>query len=176
MSQINAMALALAVCGGTATFMFMQFGGPLSLWAAFVAWASFFHSGGKMEHAVPTIACALWGCLLGGATMYIITGTSGAAAIGLPAWAGIVVFVSAAIAVLSGQIPVLATVPITMHALACIAAFVVLKGAGGPMLLSASIAENAILNVGISMVIGVGCGIATAKMAGSLMASESPAT
>lgn len=176
MSPIHAMALALGICGAAATFGFMSFGGSLSLWAAFVAWASFFHSGGAMADIKSTALAALFGTVLGWLTMYLITGTPMGDVIGVPAWAAIVVFVSAACAVLASKMPALAVVPITMHALACVAAFVILKGAGGEKLISASIADNALLNIGISMMIGLGCGIATAKLAGLFTSSEAQAT
>lgn len=172
MNQTNAMALALGLCGALATFSFMQYGGALSLWAAFVAWAAFFHSGGTMDAAKKTLASALFGTVLGGITMYLITGTSVGAALGIPVWAAIVVFVSAGLAVLSSQIKILETVPVTMHALACVAAYVILNNAGGAMLFSASIAENAMVNVAISMVIGVGFGLLTAKLAGVFARAE----
>jgi hypothetical protein len=92
MNSLNTMALALAICGGFATFFFMQFGSGLSLWAEFVAWASFFHAGGTPDQIKSTALAAVGGSVLGEITMFLITGTSGSAALGLPIWAGIVVF------------------------------------------------------------------------------------
>ncbi|WP_298937653.1 DUF1097 domain-containing protein [uncultured Ruegeria sp.] len=172
MTQLNSMALALAICGALATFSFMQFGGSLSLWAAFVAWASFFHSGGQISNVRSTLAAALFGTALGGITMYLITGTPVGGILGVPVWAAVVVFVSAGIAVLTSRFAILAAVPITMHALACVAAFVILNEAGGPALLSGSIDTNAILNIGLSMAIGVGFAVATATLAGVFAKSE----
>lgn len=171
MKQVNAMALALATCGAAATFSFLNFGGELSLWAAFVAWASFFHSGGEISKAGYTLAAAIFGTVLGGVTMYLITGTAMGGVMGVPVWAAAVVFISAGIAVQSSRIAMLAAVPITMHALACVAAFVILKGAGATALLSGSL-NNAVVNIGLSMTIGVGFGIATALLAGALTKSE----
>lgn len=177
MNPLNAMALSLAICGGLATFSFMQFGGSLSLWAAFVAWASFFHAGGSPDKIQSTSLAAIGGSVLGGLTMFVITGTSGAALLGLPVWGGIVVFVSAGIAVSISRIPAFSDTPVMMHALACVAAYVVLNNAGGANLFSFSIANNAVINVCLSMLIGVGFGILTAKVAGILSKPEAaPAT
>lgn len=173
MTSINSMALALAICGAIATFGFMQFGGSLSLWAAFVAWAGFFHSGGALSDFKLNGAAALFGTFLGWATMYLITGTAMGTVMSIPVWAGITVFFSAGIAVLVSKVTILAVVPVTMQALACVAAFVILKGVGGEKLLSFSIADNALLNISISMIIGLCFGIATAKLA-SIFAADEP--
>jgi hypothetical protein len=176
MNPLNAMALALAICGGFATFSFMQFGGGLSLWAAFVAWASFFHAGGTPAQIKSTAIAAIGGSVLGGVTMFLITGTSGAAMLGLPVWAGLIVFVSAGAAVSLSRIPALADVPVMMHSLACVAAYVILNNAGGAMLVSLSIVDNAAINVCPSMLVGVGFGILTAKLAGALSKEPDAAT
>ena len=65
MSENSAMAISLGILGSLATFLFASYGGGLSLWAAFVAWACFFHSGGGIAAAKLTIASTIFGCLLG---------------------------------------------------------------------------------------------------------------
>lgn len=179
MSQNSAMAISLGIFGALATYLFIAYGGSLSLWAAFVAWACFFHSGGGSGAAKLTLGCSLFGCFLGWLTMLAITGSSLGASIGVPLWAAICVGISAPIAVLAGRVPALSAVPITMCALACIAAFVLLKGAdmqggaGTANMLSGSMDQNALINITISMLIGLGFGLATERIAILLMSNNS---
>jgi hypothetical protein len=176
MNPLNAMALALAICGGFATFAFMQFGGGLSLWAAFVAWASFFHAGGTNVQIKSTALAVIGGTILGGVTMFIITGTGAGAVFGFPVWAGIVVFISAGLAVSVSRFPQLADTPVMMHSLACVAAYVTLNNAGGAKLFSLSMTGNAMINISLSMLIGIVFGVLTAKIAGLLSKSPEGAT
>ena len=48
MDLITALAVSIGVLGGIATFVFLSpFGWGLHIWAAFIAWATFYHCGGK---------------------------------------------------------------------------------------------------------------------------------
>ena len=178
MSENSAMAISLGVLGSLATFLFTAYGGSLSLWAGFVAWACFFHSGGGVNAAKMTFASTIFGCVLGWLTMLAMTGASFSASLGMPLWGAICVAVSAPIAVLAARVQVLSAVPITMSALACISAFVLLKGtdmqdAVGPAnMLTMSIDQNALLNISISMLIGLVFGLMTERLAMSLMSNQ----
>lgn len=175
MSENTAMAISLGILGSLATFLFSAYGGSLSLWAGFVAWACFFHSGGGIAAAKLTFASTIFGCVLGWLTMLAMTGASFSAVFGMPIWGAICVAVSAPIAVLAARIQILSAVPITMSALACISAFVLLKGTdmqdavGATNMLALSIDQNALLNISLSMLIGLGFGLLTERLAMSLM-------
>ena len=180
MSENSAMAISLGVLGSLATFLFTAYGGSLSLWAGFVAWACFFHSGGGATAAKLTFASTVFGCVLGWLTMLAMTGSTFSSVLGAPFWSAICVAISAPVAVLAARIPILSAVPITMSALACISAFVLLKGAdmqdavGPTNMLAISIDQNALLNISLSMLIGLGFGLLTERLAGLLM--KDPAT
>ncbi|HEY4807169.1 MAG TPA: DUF1097 family protein, partial [Roseiarcus sp.] len=47
MDLITALALSIGVLGGIATFVLLSFGMGLQIWVAFIAWATFYHCGGK---------------------------------------------------------------------------------------------------------------------------------
>lgn len=179
MSENTAMAISLGVFGSMATYLFIAYGGSLSLWAAFVAWACFFHAGGGSNAAILTTCSTLFGCFLGWATMLGITSGGLSSLFGVPLWGAICVAISAPIAVLAGRIATLAAVPITMSALACIAAFVSLKGndmmdaAGSSNMLALSINSNALFNISISMLIGLLFGLATERFAALLIGKSS---
>ncbi len=178
MSENNAMAISLGVFGSLATYLFIAYGGSLSLWAAFIAWACFFHSGGGVHAAKLTFCSSVFGCVLGWLTMLAMTGMSFAAHLGMPLWGALCVAVSAPIAVLAARVPLLSAVPITMSALACVSAFVLLKGVdmkdavGLPNMLALSIDQNALLNISLSMLIGLGFGLATERFAGLMIKAE----
>lgn len=178
MSENTAMAISLGILGSLATYLFTAYGGSLSLWAAFVAWACFFHSGGGIAAAKLTFASSLFGCVLGWLTMLAMTGTSFGASLGMPLWGAICVAISAPIAVFAARIAILEAVPITMSALACVSAFVLLKGTdmqdavGSSNMLSMSIDQNALINITLSMLIGLAFGLMTERLAMSMMKSE----
>ena len=178
MSENSAMAISLGVFGSLSTYLFAAYGGSLSLWAAFVAWACFFHSGGGVSAAKLTFASSIFGCVLGWATMLAMTGSSFGASLGMPLWGAICVAVSAPIAVLAARIQILSAVPITMSALACVSAFVLLKGSdmqdavGSVNMLSVSIDHNALINIMLSMLIGLGFGLATERLAILMMGPQ----
>ena len=178
MSENSAMAISLGILGALATFLFGAYGGSLSLWAGFIAWACFFHSGGGLGAAKLTFASTIFGCVLGWLTMLAMTGSSFSAALGGPLWGAICVACSAPIGVLAARFQILSAVPITMSSLACISAFVLLKGndmqdAVGPAnMLTMSIDQNALLNISLSMLIGLGFGLLTEQLAGLLMKTE----
>jgi len=58
MNSLLSLALSVAVLGGIATWLFLSVGGIL-IWAAFTAWACFFHSGGN--------SAALWSTIVSNA-------------------------------------------------------------------------------------------------------------
>jgi hypothetical protein len=48
MDLIAALALSIGVLGGVATFVLLSpIGLGLQIWVAFIAWATFYHCGGK---------------------------------------------------------------------------------------------------------------------------------
>lgn len=166
MNQTEAFALSLAICGGIATYAFLEFGPTLSLWAAFIAWAAFFHVGGDGNALKMGIGSVIFGSILGAVALHLITGTDVGGTLGLPFWGGIVVFCAAGIAVLASRVPFLAVPPVTLQALASVAAFILLADKGVENIYAASLADSAPLNIIVSMLIGYSCGAVTGKLAG----------
>ena len=64
MNAIVATAVSVGVLGGVATWLFLSVGSIL-IWAAFAAWACYFHSGGDQAALKSTIICNI----LGGANL-----------------------------------------------------------------------------------------------------------
>ena len=57
MDLVTALALSIGLLGGVATYLYLS--DPLVLglqiWAAFIAWASFYHCGGKIQGFISSI-------------------------------------------------------------------------------------------------------------------------
>ena len=60
MSSLVALALSVAVLGGVAAWLFLSVG-TILIWAAFVSWACFFHSGGDVPALKSTIISNIFG-------------------------------------------------------------------------------------------------------------------
>ena len=62
MSQLVALAVSIGLLGGVATILYLKVG--LLIWAGFLAWACFFHSGGNNAALQSTIICNIFGLSL----------------------------------------------------------------------------------------------------------------
>lgn len=167
MPLLTALALSIGILGGIATYLFV---GPLAMlglqiWAAFVAWSAYYHSGGKEASLKTNIPAHIWGAILGWVALLGITGLGGS--LGVPLAAGISVAVTVIVLVLGANIPALASIPSAVYGYACVAAFALLAGKLGT-LTAASLVDNPLINVVVSMVIGALLGWLSEKIAGAL--------
>ena len=91
MDLVTALAVSIGLLGGAATYLYLSdfLGLGLQIWAAFIAWASFYHCGGKVQGFTSSILANLWGVLWGALTLIAFSNLD----FGLPApvWAGICV-------------------------------------------------------------------------------------
>ena len=72
MSLNTALALSLGVLGAIATWLFLgPLGGMLAIWAAFIAWGCYYHSGGKESALQSTIVCTAAGAIIAGITLKV---------------------------------------------------------------------------------------------------------
>ena len=153
MPLLTALALSIGVLGGLATYAFV---GPLAgvglqIWAAFFAWAAFYHSGGKTAALRANIPAHILGAFVG--WLALVGTTSLAGGLGVPVAAGICVGIGAAAMVLAANMPMFALIPSTVYGFACVAAYALLAGKLG-LLYAGTIVDNPLLNVVASMVIG----------------------
>ncbi len=166
MSSLQALALALAIVAGIATYLFASdvWGLGVHLWAAFLSWGVFFHSGGKEESLITTITCTLYGVIFGVVCILLNANVD----LGLPApvWISIIVAVAAFLIVQTSTIHLLSVVPAVFYGFAGVAALVFLK-AGTDDLLTPSLANPAV-SIGLSLVLGALFGYVTEKFAGIL--------
>src|SRR6476661_9595862 len=85
MSQLVALSVSIGLLGGIATFLYLKLG--LLIWAGFIAWACFFHSGGDTNALKNTIVGNAFGAVIAWIAALIILSFPMADSIGLPAWA-----------------------------------------------------------------------------------------
>ena len=175
MSARIATALSVGVLAGIATWIFLAVG-TILIWAAFVAWACFFHCGGDTDALKTTIIGNIFGVVAGwvAALLIVYVPLGGELPPGL--WAGIVVLVTVVIVCLASAVPALASIPASVYGYACVFAFLLQtpEQLTQAALVSPSV-DNVLVVVIVSMVIGAVFGWASGQLAGALTKSEAPA-
>lgn len=171
MSSIVALTISIGILAGVATWFFL-WAGSILIWAAFVAWACYFHSGGDNAALKSTIICNIFGVVCAWVAAIVILGIPLADTLTLPLWAAIVVAVSVGVYTMASQVPLLSSIPATTYGYACTFAFLLQtpEKLSLGVLVSPSL-DNAIIVIPISMAIGALFGFATAKCAGAITKS-----
>jgi len=167
MSQLVALSVSIGLLGGIATILYLKVG--LLIWAGFIAWACFFHSGGDGNALRNTIVGNAFGAFCAWLAALIILHFPLADSLTLPVWAGIVVGLTVMAMCLAAHIKAFSVIPASVYGYA--ATFAYLLQTADTMtkdkLMSASMA-NALLVVIISMAIGALFGLASGKLGGAL--------
>ena len=179
MSKLLALSLSIAVLGAVWAYLAL---GPLAglvlVWAGFIAWGCFFHSGADEKALSRTIAGNVYGAVVAWIALLIIVHVS-MPSLGA-AWPAIVVGVTVFFLVIVASVDLLSVVPANVYGYAATVAYSLHQGADatgvGPLqrLTMASIGNPLVLLV-VSMVIGAVFGYASAKLAGTLTRSSAPA-
>lgn len=125
MTVLVALAVSIGLLAVVATWVFL---GPLAafqmqIWQAFIAWACFFHSGGKVEGLQKTVICMSFGAVVGMAAVMLAGQLGALGALAAPVAVGI----GAAIIVLAAHIGLLATIPACVYGFAAVAGLILLK-------------------------------------------------
>ncbi len=178
MPQLIALSLSIAVLGGIWAFLAL---GPLAgfvlVWAGFVAWGCFFHSGGDNKALVKTIAGNAYGVVIAWIALFIIVNVS-IEALGV-VWPAVVVGVTVFLLVIVASIEPLSAVPANVYGYASTVAYSLHQPsepgatdgeAGiGPLqnLVSASF-ENPLVLLIASMVVGAVFGYISGQVANVL--------
>lgn len=177
MPQLVALSLSIAVLGAIWAYLAL---GPLAgfvlVWAGFVAWGCFFHSGGDNNALTKTIAGTAYGAVVAWIALLIIVNVS-IAALGV-VWPAIVVGVTVYFLVIIASVDALSVVPANVYGYASLVAYSLHQASDaetgtGPLqnLLSASFANPLILLI-VSFVIGALFGFASGRLAGVLTKKE----
>jgi hypothetical protein len=163
MPLLTALAISIGGLGGLATWIYL---GPLAatlqIWATFIAWACFFHCGGKESGLKTTIVCTTAGAVIAWIALLVVVNTGGIGESLPPGlWAGIVVGVTVAGMVLLANVPIFATIPAMVYGYASIAAYFLLKGGE----LTAASMANPLVTVVLSLIAGAVLGYVSEKIA-----------
>jgi hypothetical protein len=165
MPMLAALAVSIGVLAVVATWLFL---GPLAaldaqVWQAFIAWACYYHSGGKLPGARTTIAGMTFGAVVGMASVLLANQLGVLGSLGAP----IAVGIGAAVIVLSSQLPLLSTIPASVYGFAAIAGLILLGTDMTPV--------KALWPTIVSIVVGTAFGYASEVLAGALTKKKAAA-
>ena len=166
MSQLVALSLSIGILGGVATFLYLKLG--LAIWAGFVAWACFFHSGGDANAVKNTIVGNIFGSVCAWVAAMILVSMP-QESLGL-AWPAIVVGLTVLVLCLAAHIKAFSVIPASVYGYACTFAFLLMKEGAmtSAQLTAMDIKGNALLLIAVSMAIGALFGMASGKLGAAL--------
>ena len=170
MTSHTALSVSISVLGGIAAALCL---GPLSgmvlIWAVFIAWACFFATGGDSSALQNTIVCSLLGAVLAWIALMVILGIPLAGILTLPIWAGIVIGVTVFIMCMLAQISMFSTLPAGVLGYASVASYALQTPDALTMgALTSAGFSNALIVVGVSLVVGAVLGMLSGKMAAAI--------
>lgn len=162
MSQLVALSVSIGVLGAVATYLYLTVG--LLIWAGFIAWACYFHSGADGAALKNTIVCNAFGAFCAWvAALIILSSPAGTL------WAAIIVGLTVLAMCLGSQIKAFALIPASVYGYASIFAYLLQtpETMAKEKLMAAGLA-NALILVIISMALGALFGWASGKMAAAI--------
>jgi len=171
-TQVIALSLSIGVLGAIWAFLAL---GPLSgfvlVWAGFIAWGCFFHTGGDNKALAKTIVGNAYGALLAWIALFMIVNVP------IPqlgtVWPAVVVGVTVFFLVIVASIDLLSAVPANVYGYAALVAYSLHQPSAAPStgplqnLVSASFANPLVLLI-VSMVLGALFGYASGQAANAL--------
>lgn len=157
MPILIALTLSIGLLAVVATWLFL---GPLAalgvqIWQAFIAWACFYHCGGKTDGVTKTIVGMGFGAVVGMTAVILAGQLGGLGALAAPVAVGI----GAAVIVLAAHLPILSTIPACVYGFAAVAGLILLKSVAP---------TDAIVPTILSIVIGAGFGWLSEFIGGKL--------
>ena len=171
MDLITALAISIGVLGGIATlWMLSPIGFGLQIWIAFIAWATFYHCGGKEGGFTKALTGVIFGAILAYIALLLVTQIPLGGVIGVPLWAGICVLVTVFIIVYAAKSPTLSDIPANVYGYAAMAGFTLAGNKLG--LVTAGSMENPFVVVVISLIVGAILGYISEKVAGALVQKQ----
>jgi hypothetical protein len=163
MNLINALAIVIGALAAVATWLCLGNALGLQVWALFIGWGSFYHTGGKTDGLTKSAINHAWGAIIATITLIVVGTVAGSVIV-----TSIIVGISVVILVLGAHVPALSTIPAGVYGYAATAAFCLLTGVA---IADAGAAIKAGAIVLVSMVIGNVFGFVSEKLAGALVKS-----
>lgn len=171
MSQLTALSVSIALLGGVWTFLAL---GPLSgfvlVWAGFIAWGCYFHTGGDDAALKKTIAGTVYGAIIAGIALLLVVHNPASlpAAIAAPVYVAVTVF----FLVIVAGCTLLSVVPANVYGYAATVAYALCtptaNGVGPLASLTMPSMANPVILLSVSYVLGAILGMASGKLAGVL--------
>ena len=171
MSQLAALSVSIAVLG--AVWVFLALGplaGSVLVWAGFIAWGAYFHTGGDNAALQKTIAGTVYGASLACVALLLVVNNPVGlpAAVAAPVYVGVTVF----FLVIVASINLLSVVPNNVYGYAATVAYALqtptANGAGPLASLTSASLANPVLLLSLSFVFGAVFGMVSGKVAGML--------
>ncbi len=171
MNQLTALSVSIAVLG--AVWVFLALGplaGSVLVWAGFIAWGCYFHTGGDNAALQKTIAGMVYGAVLAGIALFLVVNNPVGlpAAVAAPVYVGVTVF----FLVIVAGVGLLSTVPANVYGYAATVAYALqtptADGVGPLASLAAANMANPVLLLSLSFVLGAVFGMISGKVAGML--------
>jgi Protein of unknown function (DUF1097) len=170
LSPLTAAALAAALVAA-ASILALSAMPHLFVWAAFIGWASYDHSGATPQAALRSSAALVFGVVMAWAVA--IAAVAGTVPLNAPLATAVTAGVASFVIVLASAVRILSTVPATFYGFASTFAYLSLvPGAFTVNLMTAFNWENAIVAVPVSLLIGTCLGMAQGWLAKVLVASD----
>ena len=159
MPKLAALTVSVGVLAVVATWIF--FLGPvaamkLQVWQAFIAWGCHFHSGGKFTGTRNTVACMIFGAIVGVVAVLLSKQLGPLGQFAAPVAVGL----GASVIVLSSKLPLLATIPASVYGFAAVAGLILLGTGVTPV--------GALLPTILSIIIGAAFGFVSEILADAL--------
>src|SRR5271156_2934690 len=168
MDLITALAVSIGVLGGIATFVSLSpIGLGLQIWAAFIAWATFYHCGGKEAGLTKTITHTIFGAIMAYIALLLVTQIPLGSALGVPLWAGICVLITVFVLVYAAKAPTLSDIPASVYGYAATAGLALAGNKLGAVTTASM--ENPFINIVISLIIGAVLGYISQTIALALV-------
>lgn len=165
MSKLTALALSIAVLGGIWAFLALSpLAGVALVWVGFIAWGCYFHTGGDNAALQKTIAGMVYGAIIAGIALYLVSSgmLGGLGALAAPLIIAVTVFL---LVIVAGN-NLLSVVPANVYGYAATAGLALTAGTAGNA--TAMDLTNPVLLVIISTVLGALFGMLSGKVAGML--------
>jgi hypothetical protein len=161
--MIIPLAISVGLLGGVCTWLFLATNTFL-IWAAFAAWACFYHSGGDAAAFRTTIVSNVFGVFIAWAAGLVLATVAPGPALGATIVAG-----SIAIYILAAYIPAFSSIPAVTYGYACTFSFLTQNAdAFTPAVMLSASGRNALLIVPFSMIIGACFAYASALLAAKI--------
>ena len=166
MSKLVALSVSIALLGGIWAYLAL---GPLAgmvlVWAGFIAWGCYFHTGGDNAALQKTIVGMIYGAVIAGIALWLV----GSNPVGLPAGAvaaAVYIGVTVFFLVIVAGFNLLSVVPANVYGYAATAAYALQTANAGSV--TAMNLTNPVLLIALSTVIGAIFGMLSGKLSGML--------